>query len=292
MINAVSIDVEEWFCVSNFEGVIARDEWNRLESRVEPSTEKILNVLKRRDTKATFFVLGWVAERHPDLIRAIDQQGHEIASHGYGHQLVYDLTAEEFRHDVSRSLSILRDITGKECIGYRAPSFSLRTDVPWMWTTLCELGINYDSSIFPILHDRYGEPDAPRFPFLLKNESDHIVEFPLSTVRIAGRTFPVAGGGYFRLYPFALTRHAIRSINREGQPAIVYLHPWEVDPAHPKPPVSKLNLYRHRVGMASVLRKLDAILREFRFGPVRDVINRRKNLDYAKYLEQELSPFS
>ncbi len=273
MRNAMSIDLEEWFCVSNFEAVIPREEWPRLESRVERSTATILEILERRKVRATFFVLGWVAERHPGLIRGIADAGHEIASHGYGHRLVYELTPDEFQQDIARSVELIEEIAGVRCAGYRAPSFSLRRDCDWAWEALAGSGIRYDSSVFPVHHDRYGEPDAPRRPHLRDSAGGRFVEFPPSTVSLFGKNIPVAGGGYFRLYPLAVTRWAIRRLQAEGIPANIYLHPWEFDPDHPKPEgVSGATLARHRVGLAGVARKLDALLSEFPFGSVLDAL--------------------
>lgn len=274
MLNALTIDVEEWFCVSNFAGLIARDDWARQESRLEAPTRRILDLLDRHSVKATFFVLGWIAEHHPRLIREIHDRGHEIGSHGYEHRLVYDLTPGEFRADLAKSLAILRETAGAACRGYRAPSFSLRREMGWAWDALHEAGIRYDSSIFPVLHDRYGEPDAPRFPFAIRSNGGEILEFPPSTVTAFARNLPVAGGGYFRLYPLAVTRWALRSINREGYPAVVYLHPWEFDPDHPAPRASRLTVLRHRVGLRTVARKLDRLLSELPFGSMTEVIER------------------
>ena len=271
MLNALTIDVEEWFCVSNFETVIARSEWDRLESRVEASTETILDLLDKHGVKATFFVLGWLAEHHPELIREIAQRGHEIGAHGYEHRLVYRLSPGEFEEDLRRCVTVLSGI-GAACSGYRAPSFSIRSDMTWAWRILREQGFRYDSSVFPVTHDRYGEPDAPRFPFTIRSGNDEMIEFPLSTVRTFGRNFPVAGGGYLRLFPHGVTRWALRRINAEGHPAVVYLHPWEFDPQHPTPSASRLALLRHRVGIRSVPDKLDRLLSEFRFGPMEHVL--------------------
>ena len=178
----------------------------------------------------------------------------------------------QFRDDLQRSIEVIRKITGQECRGYRAPSFSIRRDMGWAWSALADAGIRYDSSIFPVHHDRYGEPDAPRFPYLQRSEGVELLEFPLSTVKAFGRNLPVAGGGYFRLYPLAFTRRAIRSINREGFPAVIYLHPWEFDPGHPKPNVSRLTLLRHRIGLRTVMHKLDRLFSTFEFGTMDRVL--------------------
>jgi polysaccharide deacetylase family protein (PEP-CTERM system associated) len=274
MINALTIDLEDWFCVSNFDHVIARDGWSAQESRLEAPTRRILDLLDAHSVKATFFVLGWIAERHPRLIREIHERGHEIGSHGYAHRLVYQLSPEEFRCDLRRSLDVLHEATGAQIRGYRAPSFSLRRGMDWAWDALHAAGIRYDSSIFPVLHDRYGEPDAPRFPFPIASRGGVILEFPLSTISAFMRNLPVAGGGYFRLYPLAVTRWAVRRINREGHPAVVYLHPWEFDPDQPAPAASPWTLWRHRVGLRSVAGKLDRLLAELPFAPMTEVLAR------------------
>jgi polysaccharide deacetylase family protein (PEP-CTERM system associated) len=275
MSHVFSIDLEEWFCVSNFESVISPADWSGLESRVEESTDRILAILDRHDVRATFFVLGWVAERNPGLIRRIADRGHELASHGYAHRLVYEQSPAEFREDLERSLAVLQDATGVRCVGYRAPSFSLRRDLAWAWETLADNGILYDSSVFPVRHDRYGEPDAPRTPYRIRVGDREIVEFPPSTVRLFGKNLPVAGGGYFRLYPAAITRWAVSALENEGATAVVYLHPWEFDPGHPKPEVSRSRLIRHRIGLTSVTRKLEDLFGRFRFGTMRDALHRQ-----------------
>ena len=268
MRNVLTIDVEEWFCVSNFAGAIRPEDWPSLESRVENQTERILGILDRHGVRATFFLLGWVAERHPGLVRTLASRGHEIATHGYNHELVYQMEPARFQEDLSRSVKLIQEIAGIRCRGYRAPSFSIRRDMRWAWEILAKQGIEYDSSIFPVVHDRYGEPDAPRTPFQITACGKSIREIPLSTVRLAGRNLPVAGGGYLRLFPYSFTRWAIRRLNREGIPAIVYFHPWEIDPGQPRPKVSRLRLWRHRVGLDHFARKLDRLLDDFAFGPM------------------------
>jgi polysaccharide deacetylase family protein (PEP-CTERM system associated) len=274
MINALTFDVEEYFHAEVFAGVVRPEEWAGLESRVVGATERILELLAETGTAATFFVLGWVGERHPKLVRAIQGQGHEVACHGYGHQMITRLDRGEFAADVRRAKATLEDTTGQEVIGYRAPTFSVVRETLWSLDVLAELGFQYDSSIFPIVHDRYGIADAPRFPHRRPTgQGSVIAEFPLSTL-VAGKwRLPVAGGGYFRLLPYALTAWALRRLNRqEGQPAIVYLHPWEVDSGQPRLPVGRVAQFRHSVSTRSTLAKLSRLLRDFRFAPAREVL--------------------
>lgn len=274
MINALSFDVEEYFHAEVFAGVVRPEAWPSLESRVVATTERILDLLAGRGIAATFFVLGWVAERHPGLVRRIETQGHEVACHGYGHQMITRLNRREFTADVRRAKATLEDTTGREVIGYRAPTFSVVRDTLWSLEVLAELGFRYDSSIFPIAHDRYGIADAPRFPHRRPaGAGAAIAEFPLSTV-VGGRwRLPVAGGGYFRLWPYALTAWAIRRLNRrERQPAMVYLHPWEIDGGQPRLPVGRAAQFRHSVNTHRTLAKLSRLLQDFRFAPARDVL--------------------
>lgn len=274
MINALTFDVEEYFHAEVFAGVVRPEEWPSLESRVVGATERILALLAETGTAATFFVLGWVADRHPKLVRAIQAQGHEVACHGYGHQMITRLDRGEFAHDVRRAKATLEDTTGQEVIGYRAPTFSVIRETLWSLEVLADAGFRYDSSIFPIVHDRYGIPDAPRFPHRRPlGQGAAIAEFPLSTVVGGKWRLPVAGGGYFRLLPYAVTAWALRRLNRkEGQPAMVYLHPWEVDGGQPRLPVGRGAQFRHSVNTRSTLAKLSRLLREFRFAPARDVL--------------------
>lgn len=274
MINALTFDVEEYFHAEAFSSVVRPEEWPTLESRVVGATERLLELLAEAGTSATFFVLGWVAERHGALVRAIHARGHEVACHGYGHQMITRLSRAQFAVDVHRAKAAIEDVAGIAVIGYRAPTFSVVRETLWSLEILAEAGFRYDSSIFPIVHDRYGIPDALRFPHrLAAGPGMEISEFPLSTVARLGWRFPVAGGGYFRLLPYGLTRHALRHLNeREGQPGIVYLHPWEIDPDQPRLPVGWLTQLRHSVNTRSAESKMRRLLREFRFAPVRDVL--------------------
>jgi polysaccharide deacetylase family protein (PEP-CTERM system associated) len=274
MINALTFDVEEYFHAEAFSSVVRPQEWPILESRVVGATERLLDLLDETGTSATFFVLGWVAERHGGLVRAIQTRGHEIASHGYGHQMITRLNRAQFAEDVRRGKAAVEDVTGTAVIGYRAPTFSVVRGTLWSLEVLAEAGFRYDSSIFPIVHDRYGIPDAARFPHrVAAGPGVEIGEFPLSTIAWLGWRFPVAGGGYFRLLPYAFTHRAVRHLNeREGQPAIVYLHPWEIDPAQPRLPVGWVTRFRHSVNTQTTESKIHHLLRDFRFAPVRDVL--------------------
>lgn len=274
MINALTFDVEEYFHAEAFASVVRPEEWPSLESRVVGTTERLLDLLDETGTSATFFVLGWVAERHGGLVRAIQTRGHEIASHGYGHEMITRLNRAQFAEDVRRGKAAVEDVTGTAVIGYRAPTFSVVRGTLWSLEVLAEAGFRYDSSIFPIVHDRYGMPDATRFPHrLAAGPGVEIGEFPLSTISWLGWRFPVAGGGYFRLLPYAFTHRAVRHLNeREGQPAIVYLHPWEIDPAQPRLPAGWLSRFRHSVNTRTTESKIHHLLRDFRFAPVRDVL--------------------
>jgi polysaccharide deacetylase family protein (PEP-CTERM system associated) len=263
MKNALTFDVEEYFHAEAFAGVLGPEEWPTLESRVTRSTERLLDILDRERVRATFFVLGWVAERHPGLVREIASLGHEIACHGYGHRMIQHLSRPDFERDVTRAKRALEDAIGRPVLGYRAPTFSIMRATLWSLDVLVEAGFRYDSSIFPVVHDRYGIPDAPRFPHRLKAPSGaEITEFPMSTVTLLGRRLPVAGGGYFRLFPYRVTRRAIARINGERQPAMVYLHPWEIDPDQPRIPVGPLTRFRHLVNVGKTESRLRRHLAE------------------------------
>jgi len=272
--NALTFDIEEYFHAEVFSGVLRPEEWPSLTSRVARTTERILDLLDDAGTRATFFVLGWVGERQPALVRAIAERGHEVACHGYGHRMIQHLTRQQFADDVARAKSVLEDATGTAVIGYRAPTFSVMRETLWSLEVLCETGFRYDSSIFPIVHDRYGIPAAPRFPHRLRTATDcRIVEFPLSTLTVLGHRLPVAGGGYFRLLPYGVTRWAIRRLNqREQQPAIVYLHPWDLDPDQPRLPIGRLARLRHTLNVAKTEAKLRRLLGDFEFAPASEIL--------------------
>ena len=271
--NAMTIDVEDYFHVSNFEHVVDRGSWATRESRVEANTDRLLGMFDAAGVTATFFVLAWVAERVPALVRRIAAAGHEVASHGYGHRLIYDQTAEVFRDDVRRAKGLLEDTSGQRVDGYRAPSFSVTARSMWALDVLIEEGYTYDSSIFPVHHDRYGIPDAERHAGVVSRAAGSIVEVPASTVRMAGVNWPVGGGGYFRLLPYGWTRWGLRRVNDvERAPAVFYLHPWEVDPDQPRLTAPALARYRHYHNLADTAPRLERLMREFPFGTMRELI--------------------
>jgi len=273
MINALTIDVEDYYMVSAFADIVKFADWHNYESRVEKNTHRILNLLNTHNAEGTFFILGWVAERHPALVREIQARGHEIASHGYNHRLVFDLTPKEFRADTSLSKKILEDITGQSVVGYRATSYSIVNRSLWALDILIEEGFQYDSSIFPIHHDRYGMPHAERFPHVIRRPAGKIFEFPPSTYRLMGHNIPVAGGGYLRMYPLGITKQAIRRMNNhEQQSAIIYFHPWEIDPLQPQLSGRLLSRFRHYVNLSSTFAKLHDLLSNFRFSPIKDLL--------------------
>ncbi len=273
----LTVDVEDYFHVSAFAGVVARDAWNGFDSRVERNTDRLLGVFADADVRATFFVLGWVAERHPDLLKRIAAAGHEVASHSYSHRLVYHMTPDEFRFDIRRAKGVIEAATGVPVRGFRAPSFSITARSTWALDVLFQEGYQYDASIFPIHHDRYGIPNARRDPHVIRRATVSVVrdptvsvadkcllEIPASTIRFAGMNFPIGGGGYFRILPYAWTAFGIRRLNqREGKPAMVYLHPWEIDPEQPRLKAPLLSRFRHYRHLAQTEARLRRLLAEF-----------------------------
>jgi len=263
--NALTIDVEDYFQVSAFAPYIRRDEWDTRECRVERNVERILAMLAERDVKATFFTLGWVAERYPQLVRRIVEGGHELASHGYGHERASDLSEAAFREDITRSKHLLEDLAGRPVLGYRAPSFSIGIGNLWAFDQLARAGYRYSSSIYPIKHDHYGMPDSPRFAYRV---GAGLLEVPVSTVRIGKRNLPSPGGGWFRLMPYALSRWMLNRVNREDREAAVfYFHPWEIDPGQPR--IAGINAktrFRHYVNIDRTENRLRQLLQDFRWG--------------------------
>jgi polysaccharide deacetylase family protein (PEP-CTERM system associated) len=258
MDNALTVDVEDYYMVSAFADRVRFEDWPKFESRVERNTRRILDLLDEHAVRATFFVLGWVGERHPGLVREIHDRGHEVSCHGYNHRLIYDLTPAEFREDTRRAKGILEDAAGKRVIGYRATSYSVVKRTLWALDVMIEEGFQYDSSIFPVHHDRYGYPGAERFAHVIKRPSGAIVEFPPTTYRLFGQNIPVAGGGYLRLFPTLVTK----------QPAIFYVHPWEIDMLQPRIKGTWLSELRHYVNLDTTFPKLTACLAEFKFKPL------------------------
>lgn len=264
-VNALTIDVEDYYHVTNFERCVRRAEWDQYPSRVERNTRRLLDVLAASEVRATFFVLGWVAERRPALVRAIRAAGHEVGCHSHLHRLVYDQSPREFRADLKRARGVLRDILGEEVYAYRAPSFSITTRSLWALDVLAEEGIRIDSSIYPTHHDRYGIPGTPLGPHALERPAGTLWEFPPPVWTVWGYPLPVGGGGYFRLYPYALTRHALRKINAAGRPFAVYLHPWELDPDQPRLRPGRLAAFRHYVNLHRTEDRLVRLLHDFAF---------------------------
>ena len=273
VVNAMTIDVEDYFQVSAFDDVVKREEWEARPSRVVSNTMRLLQLFDEYSVKSTFFVLGWVADRFPGLVRDIAAAGHELASHGYGHRIVYSQTPDEFREDVRRAKGTIENVSGQVVGGYRAPSFSITKNSLWALDVLVEEGYRYDASIFPIRHDRYGIPDAPRHTHVLTRPAGTLTEAPGSTVRVLGSNLPVAGGGYFRILPYWWTRWGIARLNQtEKQPAIFYLHPWEIDPGQPRLHASRLSQFRHYRNLDKAEARLKRLLTDFRFGMLKDVI--------------------
>jgi polysaccharide deacetylase family protein (PEP-CTERM system associated) len=262
--NALTIDVEDYFQVSAFAPYIRRDEWDQRECRVERNIERILALLGERGVKATFFTLGWVAERYPQMVRDIVAAGHELASHGYGHQRASDLDREAFSHDVTHAKRILEDISGHAVRGYRAPSFSIGVGNLWAFDVLAQAGYDYSSSIYPIKHDHYGMPDSPRFAYRV---AGGLLEVPVTTLRLFNRNLPSSGGGYFRLLPYQLSRWMIGKVNRDdGEPAVFYFHPWEIDPGQPRVAgIDAKTRFRHYVNIDRTEARLRALLKDFRW---------------------------
>jgi polysaccharide deacetylase family protein (PEP-CTERM system associated) len=274
MLNAFSVDVEDWYQVSDLDTAAPFSTWNRFESRLVGNTQRLLDLLAEYQVKGTFFVLTWNAQRHPELVRQIASAGHEIASHGHCHRLIYEQTPDEFREDVHRSKALLEDIAGQEVLGYRAPSFSLIEASWWAIDVLLDCGFDYDSSIFPIRDRLYGIPQARRFPFVIRGKNGkELLEFPMTTTRIFERNWPLGGGGYLRVLPYRYMRWGMRRVNREAQPALVYVHPWELDPEQPRLQTNgRRGFSTHYVNLHRTEAKLRRLLQDFAFAPVRQVL--------------------
>lgn len=271
-LNAMTVDVEEYFQVSAFESHISRSTWDQIPSRVEASLDRLLELFARHGVTATFFTLGWIAERHPGMVRRILEQGHELASHGWSHVRVTQQDRQAFRADVTRTRQLLEDVSGRPVWGYRAASYSIGASNLWALEELQAAGYRYSSSLFPIRHDLYGMPEAPRFAFF-PNGSGGLLEIPMTTLRLFGRNLPCAGGGWFRLLPYASFSWALARVNRqEGQPGVFYCHPWEFDPAQPRlPGLSLKTRVRHYLNLERTEARLERLLKDFRWGSMAQV---------------------
>ena len=273
MLNAFTIDVEDYYQVGAFVNTIPQSDWDLWEFRAEANTEKILKLLADANVKGTFFVLGWIAQKAPQLVKKIADEGHTIASHGFAHQLVYSQTEQEFRDDVRTTRLLLQDLSGQAVLSYRAPSFSITKKTPWAHRVLAEEGYLYDSSVFPIHHDLHGNPDAPTQIHRIETSAGALIEFPPAIIKLFGQNIPTGGGGYFRLFPFTVTRQMLRSINNAGNPFVFYLHPWEVDPDQPRVPGAPLkSRFRHYLNLKRTVPRLQRLLATFSFVPMEEIL--------------------
>lgn len=274
MKNAFTVDVEDYFQVEGFAGVIDRSHWDRYETRVRANTATILEMLARRGIRGTFFVLGWIARKHPQIVRDIAAAGHEVASHGMSHRLVYTQTPEDFQRETRESKAMLEDQCQRPVTGYRAATYSITRRSLWALDVLCAEGYLYDSSIFPMRHDRYGIPDAEPAPHVMTTPGgNRLVEFPISVLRYGGATIPVAGGGYFRLFPYRFTRWALREINRRGGEFVFYMHPWEIDPGQPRVrEAGATSRFRHYLNLERCAARLGRLLDDFEFDSMHQVL--------------------
>ncbi len=267
--NALTVDFEDWY-----QGIeIPHTDWEGFEDRIGHGSRRLLDLLAAAGVRATFFVLGVVADRHPEWVREIARAGHEVGTHGWSHTLIYQMTPETFREELRRSIDLLQDLTGVAVVGHRAPFFSITKRSLWALEILGECGIRYDSSIFPVLNYRYGIEDAPRWPYQADaGKAGSISEFPITTCKVLGKNLPVAGGAYFRIFPYLLTRTAFRAINRAGHPAVFYIHPWELDPDHPRIPLPRRIAATHYANLGATEPRMRQLLSDFAFAPMRDVL--------------------
>ncbi|MEO6800818.1 MAG: XrtA system polysaccharide deacetylase [Rhodanobacter sp.] len=288
--NAMTVDVEDYFQVAAFEKCIRREDWPSWPVRVESNTRRVLELFERHGVRATFFVLGWVAERFPTLMRDISDAGHEVASHGFGHERLTNMSRSDFRDGIVRTKLLLEDLTGSPVYGYRAPSYSIGPTTLWAHEELRLAGYRYSSSIVPIHHDLYGMPDAPRFAFLA--EGSGLLEIPVTTVRLCGRNWPCGGGGFFRLLPYAMFKRGLRRVNRrESRAGVFYFHPWEVDPQQPRVPgVTLKNRVRHYLNLTRTAPRLEQLVRDFRFDRMDRVFLAPPHVDYPVVALQAAQP--
>ena len=280
MKNAFTIDVEDYFQVEGLASAVDRRSWDGFRTRVGGSTALLLDMLAQHKVRATFFVLGWVARKHPEIVRRIAASGHEVASHGMSHRLIYTQSPAEFQQETRDAKALLEDLAQRPVAGYRAATYSITRRSLWALDILCEEGFRYDSSIFPMRHDRYGIPDAEQTPHVLTTPGGaRLVEFPISVLRYGGAKIPVAGGGYFRLFPYRFTRWALRKLNSQQQEFVFYVHPWEVDPEQPRiEDAAALSRFRHYLNLDRCAERLDRLLGDFEFDTMHSVLAQRKLL--------------
>ncbi|HSU24350.1 MAG TPA: XrtA system polysaccharide deacetylase [Pyrinomonadaceae bacterium] len=268
--NALTIDFEDWY-----QGLeIPHTEWDRFEDRIELAGNKLLQILDDSGVRATFFILGFIAEKHPGIVKRIEAAGHEVGTHGFSHSLIYRQTPEVFKAEMERAVGFLQNLTGKPVLGHRAPFFSITKESLWALDILGSLGVKYDSSIFPVLNYRYGIADAPRFPYEIERGGFKFTEFPISTLKMGKMTIPISGGAYFRIYPYHLTRQFLKAANRDGKPFTFYLHPWELDPGHPRVEMPRrVARMTHYFNLGATERRFRKLLKDFKFAPMKDVLN-------------------
>ncbi len=270
MTNALSVDLEDWFCVANMQSHFSREDWPRQESRIVSDTNRLLELFDQKGVSATFFVLGWVADHHPDLVREIARRGHEIASHGYSHRLLTEMTREEFTNDLEKALSATSRCTDERILGFRAPSFTVTRTTVWALDILADHGFRYDSSIFPVgFHPDYGIKEAP---LTIHRVNGSLLEFPLTVAEILGRRIPCSGGAYFRIFPYAVTKSLLQRVNGNGRPFVFYVHPWEIDEGQPRVPLPASKRLRHYTNLAKTYARLERLLSDFEFSSLRKVL--------------------
>ena len=269
--NAMSIDLEDWFCVNNMSQAIKREDWHKCEMRVIDNTRRILALLAAHKTEATFFTLGWIAEQVPELVREIEAAGHEIATHGYSHTLLTEMTEESFEADLRKALLVTQRCVNQEIVGFRAPSFTVTSKTLWAVDVLTRNGIRYDSSVFPVgYHPDYGMPDVSLSVY--RHDASPLVEFPMSCAEVMGSRIPCSGGGYFRILPYAITKRLLERCNAQGRPVMFYIHPWEIDPGQPRVKLPVLKRFRHYYNLDKTMGRLDRLLKDFEFTSVRRAI--------------------
>ncbi|MCX6162785.1 MAG: DUF3473 domain-containing protein [Ignavibacteriae bacterium] len=271
MVNAISIDVEDWFCVYNLESIINKSEWGKYEYRADRNIIKILDLFQKYGVKGTFFILGWIADKSPDIIKEIENRGHEIGLHSYLHPLITKSSPDEFTKDVEKGLNaIIKTGIKQDIIGFRAPSFSLTKKTMWALDILRSFNIKYDSSVFPVgFHPDYGIIDAPLSPYSI---SDNMIEFPMTVAKVFGRRIPCSGGGYFRFYPYWITKKLLKNVNRDKRPAVFYLHPWEIDPGQPRVDLPMFKKFRHYNNLHKTEIRLEKLLKDFKFTTIKNIL--------------------